>query len=131
MPVVGSFNVAVPSSPHRIPFTLGSSRLCLPLFWVKCALSLTGTFLVWFHWVNPRLSSHFLNLVTDAGCWIFQRCGAIFAYSDFHPGFFALTLSSTCFFSSGVKCAVFNWNFLVWFHWGESWLTSHFLEFGD
>ena len=48
MPVVGSFNVAVPSSPTvtSLPgfFALTLSSTCFFSSGVKCVLSLTGTF---------------------------------------------------------------------------------------
>ena len=62
MPVVGSFNVAVPSSPVTSPgfFALTLSSLVFSSG-VKCALSLTGTFSSGFTGVNPWLTNHFLE----------------------------------------------------------------------
>ena len=130
IPVVGSFNVAVPSSPTvtSLPgfFALTLSSTCFFSSWVKCALSFTGTFSSGFTGVK----SWFTKSVPGIVCVIpvvgsFNVAVPSSPTVTSLPGFFALTLSSTCFFSSWVKCALsFTGTFSSGFTGVKSWLTD-------
>ena len=79
MPVVGSFNVAVPSSPTvtSLPgfFALTLSSTCFFSSGVKCALSLTGTFSSGFTGVK----SWKVATLASLGCEIFPASSVALA----------------------------------------------------
>ena len=130
IPVVGSFNVAVPSSPTvtSLPgfFALTLSSTCFFSSLVKWALSFTGTFSSGFTGVK----SWFTKSVPGIVCVIpvvgsFNVAVPSSPTVTSLPGFFALTLSSTCFFSSLVKWALsFTGTFSSGFTGVKSWLTD-------